>query len=313
MHHNLIIKDGDTTKVAKEVLVDGVQFVDEKPLAGSTNPVTSGGVASAITDAVGGAVAGVSANFAPEYAKTTYPANSYVMHDGILYTNPYAIVTAEDWNPAHWVQTTVANMIAFVPNKTALIGGREYRTVQIGEQIWLAENLDYQFSGCEIGAEGSPNTPAAWYYNDNEPDYGIDGTYKCGLLYNWHAVKALNDNRETLCPGWHVPTNYEWTALVNTIGGTSTAGTKLKALNNSVISGWPSGWNGADNYGFAALPTGGRASNSFANLGSAANFWTVTEATANAAYRRRIDTGASINTDGFDKTNFAFSVRLVKD
>lgn len=48
MHHNLIIKDGDTTKVAKEVLVDGIQFVDEKPRAGSTNPVTSGGVANAV-------------------------------------------------------------------------------------------------------------------------------------------------------------------------------------------------------------------------------------------------------------------------
>lgn len=48
MHHNLIIKDGDTTKVVKEVLVDGIQFVDEKPRAGSTNPVTSEGVNGAI-------------------------------------------------------------------------------------------------------------------------------------------------------------------------------------------------------------------------------------------------------------------------
>lgn len=48
MHHNLIIKDGDTTKVVKEVLVDGIQFVDEVPRAGSTNPVTSDGVKGAI-------------------------------------------------------------------------------------------------------------------------------------------------------------------------------------------------------------------------------------------------------------------------
>lgn len=48
MHHNLIIKDGDTTKVIKEVLVDGIQFVDEKPREGSTNPVTSEGVKDAI-------------------------------------------------------------------------------------------------------------------------------------------------------------------------------------------------------------------------------------------------------------------------
>ena len=50
MHHNLIIKDGDTTKVVKEVLVDGIQFVDDRPRAGSTNPVTSDGVAKANAD-----------------------------------------------------------------------------------------------------------------------------------------------------------------------------------------------------------------------------------------------------------------------
>ena len=50
MHHNLIIKDGDTTKVVKEVLVDGIQFVDEKPRSGSMNPVTSDGVAKSNAD-----------------------------------------------------------------------------------------------------------------------------------------------------------------------------------------------------------------------------------------------------------------------
>ena len=50
MHHNLIIKDGDTTKVVKEVLVDGIQFVDEKPRTGSMNPVTSDGVAKSNAD-----------------------------------------------------------------------------------------------------------------------------------------------------------------------------------------------------------------------------------------------------------------------
>lgn len=53
-----------------------------------------------------------SSNIAPNYVKQTYPANSYVMHGGVLYTNENAIETAEDWNPAHWTQTTVAAMIA---------------------------------------------------------------------------------------------------------------------------------------------------------------------------------------------------------
>lgn len=52
------------------------------------------------------------ANIAPAYTKKTYAANSYVMHDGVLYTNENAIGTAEDWNQAHWTQTTVAEMMA---------------------------------------------------------------------------------------------------------------------------------------------------------------------------------------------------------
>lgn len=50
-------------------------------------------------------------SIAPEYTKKPYPANSFVMHDGILYTNENAIGTAEDWNPEHWTQTTVTEMM----------------------------------------------------------------------------------------------------------------------------------------------------------------------------------------------------------
>lgn len=103
MHHNLIIKDGDATKVEKQILVDGIQFVDETPTPGSLNHVTSGGVAES--------VAQQSSNIAPEYAKKTYEANSYVIYGGVLYTNPNAIGTAEDWNPAHWTQTAVAEIV----------------------------------------------------------------------------------------------------------------------------------------------------------------------------------------------------------
>ena len=79
---------------------------DETPTPGSLNPVTSGGVAESVSQQA--------SNLAPDYTKTTYPAKSYVMHDGKLYTNPNAIGTAEDWNPAHWTQTTVAEMTAGV-------------------------------------------------------------------------------------------------------------------------------------------------------------------------------------------------------
>ncbi len=93
-----------TGKVIKSILFPSSEFVDTEPREGSMNPVTSGGVA--------GSVAQQSSNIAPEYTKTAYPANSYVMQGGVLYTNPNAIGTAEDWDPAHWTQTTVAQMMA---------------------------------------------------------------------------------------------------------------------------------------------------------------------------------------------------------
>lgn len=68
-------------------------------------------------------VSSLSASIVPEYTEQDYPANSYVMHDGILYTNPNAIATAEAWNPAHWTQTTVASMTTemIVENMSCLI------------------------------------------------------------------------------------------------------------------------------------------------------------------------------------------------
>lgn len=193
------------------------------------------------------------------------------------------------------------------PGGRVEIGGRSYKTIKMpDDKIWLAENLDFKFSGCNIGGSGTPSTPNAWYYDNDEATYGIDGTRKCGLLYNWYAVKLLNDNRATLCPGWHVPTNDEWTALANAVGGTSTAGTKLKAANVS----WATSWGGTDDYGFEVLPAG-YYYDSFGDVGSNAYFWTITESGSNAYYQD-FDTGATtvLHTGRKATGNL---VRLVKD
>ena len=188
------------------------------------------------------------------------------------------------------------------------IGGKTYRTVTIGSQTWLAENLDFKFSGCNIGGSGTPSTPNAWYYNNSETTYGWEGK-KYGLLYNWHAVKLLNDNRSTLIPGWHVPSTTEWDALANAVGGASTAGTVLKSTTD-----WTSG-AGTDVYGFGVLPTGGRANGSFMWLGSLCRFWTSSQEPTNstAAVCWGFDSSASMNKAAANKTNYMYSVRLVKD
>lgn len=131
----------------------------------------------------------------------------------------------------------------------AIIGGRSYDVVKIGNQIWLAENLDYKFDGLTVGTPGVPDEPSAWYYNNDETTYGKVGK-NYGLLYNEQAMDMLVSQQAALIPGWHVPSIEEWNELASTIGGIGTAGGKLKS---AVM------WNknaGTDDYGFSALPAG---------------------------------------------------------
>lgn len=192
---------------------------------------------------------------------------------------------------------------------TVVIGGRTYPTVQIGGQIWMAENLDYQWNGLAIRPHDAPNTPAAWYYNNDSATYGNDGTRKCGLLYNWHAVQYLENNKETLCPGWHVPTRTEWETLFNTIGN-SDKGKRLKASNIS----WAPNWGGTDEYGFGILPSGYCwGDDYFAEIGSSASIWTASAVGNTKAYD--IDLYYASDSIGFGDNDrrYGCSLRLVKD
>ena len=226
--------------------------------------------------------------------------NDYFPHDGGTFLDNYAVVVSgADFSSAGLGQVT------FLKPGTDSIGGRTYPTVNIGGKTWMAENLDLRTDGITIGTTGSPSTPAAWYYNNSAETYGEHGN-KYGLLYNWYAVKHLIDNAATIIPGWHVPTTSEWDALATAVGGSSTAGTKLKST-----TGWSSG-NGDGSYGFAAFPAGYQNSGSFYNLGSYANFWTATEFSSSNAYSRDFSTGASMTSYYYNKSH-GYSVRLVKD
>lgn len=226
--------------------------------------------------------------------------NDYFPHDGGKFLDNYAVVVSgADFSSAGLGQVT------FLTPGTDSIGGRTYPTVNIGGKTWMAENLDLRTDGITIGTTGSPSTPAAWYYNNSAETYGEHGN-KYGLLYNWYAVKHLIDNAATIIPGWHVPTTSEWDALATAVGGSSTAGTKLKST-----TGWSSD-NGDGSYGFEAFPAGNRYSDSFRDLGRNAYFWTANERSSDSAYRRGFNTGDMMSSSYNDKTN-AYSVRLVKD
>src|SRR6056297_2565672 len=152
------------------------------------------------------------------------------------------------------------------------IDGNVYSTVQIGDQVWMSENLKTTTynDGASIdlvtdNTAWQNNTTGAYCWYDNDEAQYAD-TY--GALYNWHAVNTGN-----LCPdGWHVPTDAEWTALEDYIasnGHSGTEGTALKAT-----SGWNNDRNGTDDYGFTALPGGGRSSDgAFGVIGGGGTWW----------------------------------------
>ncbi len=188
---------------------------------------------------------------------------------------------------------------------TAMIAGRVYKTVTINGVTWLAENLDYKFSGLVVGQSSSISEARANYYNNDDYTYGVYGN-KYGLLYNWIAVKYLEDNKSTLIPGWHVPTTAEWDALATAVGGSSTAGTKLKST-----TGWDSG-DGDGSYNFEAFPAGYQISGSFYGLGTGAYFWTAGEHSSANAYAYYFNTNAPMNSYNYPKSD-GYALRLVKD
>ena len=143
---------------------------------------------------------------------------------------------------------TLAEFEESTESSWAEIGGRMYKAVKIGNLYWMAENLDYKFSGLTSPAtDDSETDPVANYYNGDASTYGSNG-----LLYNGAAVLYLQEHRTDLgLGGWRVPTTDDFNALFTAVGGASTAATKLKSTN-----GWDSGYEGTDDYGFAALGAG---------------------------------------------------------
>ena len=253
-------------------------------------------------------------NIMPTTGVKVVDENGYIGGDFLGVRNPktnYAIVV-----PGADFSGEGLGTVTFFVDTTATIGGRVYRTVTIGGVTWLAENLDYKFSGCGIGGTGEPIVPNAWYYDNNEAMYGIDGVRKCGLLYNGYAVKLLNDNRSELIPGWHVATKNDWDNLANAVGGAEVAATRLKALDYSINGIWPENWNGTDDFGFGILPAGYYRSDylsEFNDIGIYGNVWTSTEissTTLESIHFDTIDSSLSQNERPFTR---GYSVRLVKD
>jgi uncharacterized protein (TIGR02145 family) len=140
----------------------------------------------------------------------------------------------------------------FVDNRD----GQPYRTIKIGGQTWMAENLNYRGGD---GGLGICFDSVSW----NCTQYG--------RLYDWPAVMDCNAEgcaeHQGICPeGWHVPSDDEWRALVDYAGGREQAGGALKTPN----------WGGSNALGFSALPGGYRDYSFHEGVG---RWWTYTNLT----------------------------------
>jgi uncharacterized protein (TIGR02145 family) len=172
--------------------------------------------------------------------------------------------------------------------------GKTYKWVKIGDQTWMAENLNYEANDSKC-------------YNNDETSCTTYGRlYKGGT-----AVKNI-------CPsGWHLPSDIEWGTLMLYInpscsitGNCTGAGKLLKAT-----SGWSGNGNGTDAYGFAALPNGefnhDRAG--FLNIGTSSVWWSSTTPDNVDRYYRSINYNNDNALRGTRYWQFFFAVRCLKD
>ena len=173
-------------------------------------------------------------------------------------------------------------------SETSQIGGscniNDYKTKQIGNLVWMTENLN-----CDaLGSVCYGNDPA------NCNIYG--------LLYNWKTAMVV-------CPiGWHLPSDIEWDNLIYFVGD-SISGTKLKAK-----SGWNEDGNGTDTYGFSALPGGiGSPDGKFRDVGDYGVWWSSKECYEYNAYGRLMYYDYDYVFYDVGDKEILLSVRCVKD
>jgi len=163
--------------------------------------------------------------------------------------------------------------------------GKVYKTVKIGQQVWMAENLNTdRFRNGDLIPEAKTieewevagnNKQPAWCYYENAPANGA----KYGKLYNWYAV---SDSRGLAPVGYHIPSDGEWTILTDYLGGEEIAGSKMKSKQ-----GWAKDGNGTNSSGFSGLPGCYRGfDGAFSYVGYNGSWWSPTEGSAGSAWGR---------------------------
>jgi len=204
--------------------------------------------------------------------------------------------------------------------KTGITDSRDSKTydaVLIGNQTWMAKNLNYKTT------DGNSRCyPTSGDTNPNDNDNTNCTTY--GRFYNWATAMALASsynstsftapaNYSGICPsGWHLPSGTEWSTLLNFIGGSSKAAPKLKSTSDWDDYNGSSG-NGTDDYGFAALGAGRNFTGTFYGFRQMTNWWGSSQDGASKAYDIEMDHHYTAGFPGYVSKTYMGLVRCVKD
>ncbi len=186
--------------------------------------------------------------------------------------------------------------------------GNVYQTVTIGNQVWMVENLKYlpEVYGPGTSSQTTPHYYVYGYDGTNVTDAKATANYSTyGVLYNWSAAMVA-------CPpGWHLPSDAEWTALTNFLGGQNGAGGKLKEDGTAY---WKQPNAGATNEtGFTALPGGQISSNKFLFIGYNGLWWTTESISPTSARNRMMVSTTGNVTKHSEGKATGFSIRCIRD
>ncbi|MBR4784248.1 MAG: hypothetical protein IK012_03225 [Fibrobacter sp.] len=211
---------------------------------------------------------------------------SYILGKKMKLNNSHFVCTEEGW----LIDSTALEQGTFVDERD----GREYKTVGIWTQVWMAENLDYRDSVAMPELEGN-----RWCYDDD-----VEKCDAYGSIYTCETAKQV-------CPdGWHLPTKDEWYDMLNFV--TSMGGITQTALRST--SGWIRNLNGTDAIGFNALPGGFRLEDGFCS-GETQSAWFWYDGDCGKTYNEgiRVETGYHVATSYMYDEKAQYYIRCVKD
>lgn len=292
--------------------------VDVVSLVNANNQVTSVVFEYGLTDKYGQSVAGlpekIGGNLDTEVSATISGLSSETKyHYRVKLESLMGTTRGKDIT----FVTTLSGEVLFNTNiKYGSMTDREgniYRTLQIGGQTWMAENLrSTKYNNGKSITLVTDNakwaaltTPAYSWYNNDPETYSYKKVY--GALYNSYVVETGN-----LCPaGWHVPSVEEWNTLIVYLGGPG-AGGKLKEMG---ILHWQMPNSGATNEsGFTALPGGQRGGDgSFGLINASGNWWCSYETLTDRKWHQTITFDAPYINSSIYPDNYGYSVRCLKD